>query len=125
MNLKKIVKSVLPFAKTLGAALAGPAGPIVNMALTAVGDALGVEPTKTTIERALITDPDAASKLYQANIDFDKRMAELDVDVFSLEIKDRDSARAMAKVNMWPQIVLSVLFISGYFGVVFQLLSAT
>jgi hypothetical protein len=123
MSLKSIASKILPVAKVLGTALAGPAGPVVNMALSAVGAALGVEPTRPAIEAALETDPEALVKLRTAEIAFDTRMAELKVDVFEIAAKDVQDARSMAKVNMWPQITLSVVFIVGYFGLVFGLIS--
>jgi len=115
MNLKSIASKILPVAKVLGTALAGPAGPVVNMALSAVGSALGVEPTRPAIEAALQSDPEALVKLRSAELAFDTRMQELQVDVFEIATKDVQDARAMAKANMWPQIILSVVFVLGYF----------
>ena len=48
-------------------------------------------------------------------------MRKLDIDVFKLEVEDRASARELFKVNIWPQIVLSAIFVIGYFGVLFYL----
>jgi hypothetical protein len=123
MSLKSIAAKILPVAKVLGTALAGPAGPVVNMALAAVGTALGVEPTRPAIEAALQSDPEALVKLRTAELAFDTRMQELEVDVFAIATKDVQDARSMAKVNMWPQISLSVIFIVGYFGLIFGLIS--
>lgn len=126
MNLKRLASKILPVARVLGTALAGPAGPIVNMALTAVGAALGVEPTKPAIEAALNNDPEALVKLKTAELAFDQRMRELDVDVFEIATKDVQSARLMAlQKTMWPQIVLSVVFLLGYFLVLKALFDGT
>ncbi|MGB1239353.1 MAG: hypothetical protein ACPG4U_14135, partial [Pseudomonadales bacterium] len=53
----------------------------------------------------------------EADQQFLTEMKKLDIDVFALEVEDRQNARELAKVNMWPQIVLSALFILGYFGI--------
>jgi len=124
MNLKGIATAVLPFAKVLGTALGGPAGPIVNMALTAAGKALGVAPEPEAIDVALKNDPDALIKLRKANMWFEAEMKRLDIDVFALEVKDRGDARAMAiKTGLGPQLALSVIFIGGYFTVLWVLFS--
>ena len=116
MGLKSLAKLVLPIAKTLGTALAGPAGPVVNVALGLLGNALGVEPKAAAIEQALTADPEALAKVRVAEIDADKRYAELEVDVFKIAAEDKQSARNFAKsTSMVPQIILSVVFILGYF----------
>ena len=50
-------------------------------------------------------------------------MERLGVDVYRLEVEDRKDARGMAKSNMWPQIILSAVFIGGYFLVLYSLFS--
>jgi hypothetical protein len=48
-----------------------------------------------------------------------------DINVFGLEIKDRDSARLMASStkNLWPQIGPSIGYNIGFFGILFAMLS--
>jgi hypothetical protein len=124
VNIKDLARKVLPFAKLLGTALGGPAGPVLNMALSAAGKSLGVAPEPEAIEAAIYNDPDALLKLRAANHHFDIEMKRLGVDVFRLENEDRQDARAtMAKTNMWPQSLLSALFIGGYFTVLWALFS--
>ena len=48
-------------------------------------------------------------------------MEGLKSDVYKLEVSDRKNARCLAKVNMWPQITLSAMFILGYFGIIYML----
>jgi hypothetical protein len=50
-------------------------------------------------------------------------MARLDIDVYQIEVEDRKDARGLAKVNMLPQIILSSIFIAGYFAIVYMLFS--
>lgn len=123
MKLRNLAATVLPFAKTLGTALGGPVGPIVNMALTVAGKALGVEADARAIETAMLQDPDALIKLRKAEMHFEAEMKRLDVDVYALEVQDRGSARDLAKVNVVPHVTLSIAFIGGYFTIVWQLFS--
>jgi hypothetical protein len=123
VDLKGLARTVLPFAKVLGTALGGPAGPVLNMALSAAGKALGVSPEPEAIESAIYNDPDALLKLKAANQHFDIEMKRLGVDVFRIETEDRKDARDLAKTNMWPQSLLSVLFIGGYFTVLWAIFS--
>lgn len=115
MNWKKIVGNLAPtIATALGGPLAGTATKFIASELLGNESALEKD-IETFISNA---NPDQLAKLRQIDNDFAVKMAELDVDIFSLEIKDRDSARSLAKVNMLPQIILSALFILGYFAIV-------
>jgi len=124
MKFKSLASSVLPFAKFLGTALGGPAGPLVNMALDALGKTFDVVPEQVAIEAALQNDPDALLKLKAADQAFEAEMKRLDVDVFALEVADRGDARGLAiKTGLGPQLVLSLVFIGGYFLVLWALFS--
>lgn len=115
MSWKKIVGNLAPtIATALGGPLAGTATKFIASEL------LGNESATEKDVEAFISNanPDQLAKLRQIDNDFSIKMAELDIDVFELEVKDRDSARSLAKVNMLPQIVLSALFILGYFAIV-------
>lgn len=108
-KLKSLIGTVAPM---LGTALGGPLG---GLAGKMVQDALGVD----SIEQAtkmLETDPDALLKLKEAEISFNTRMRELDIDLDKIHAEDRRSAREMAgKTTLLPQIVLGSIFIVGYF----------
>jgi len=112
---KKILGSIAP---TLATALGGP------MAGTAVkflsNKFLGTEEgTEQDIAQAIsMASPEQLAELKKIDADFKVQMEKIGVDVFALEIEDRKDARSMAKVNMWPQIILSVIFIGGYFAIV-------
>jgi len=120
MNWKSLIKSVAP---TIGTALGGPAA---GMAVKFVADKLLGNPSASETEVADFVanaTPETMLKLKELDKDFEIAMRELDIDVFELEVEDRKSAREMAKVNMWPQIVLSALFMTGYFAVMYALFS--
>ena len=120
MSWEKIVANLAPaIATALGGPLAGTATKFIAPEL------LGNEAaTEKDIEAFMSSaSPEQLANLKRIDNDFAVKMAELDVDIFSFEIKDRDSARSLAKVNMLPQIVLSALFILGYFAIVAVLFS--
>ena len=115
MSWKKIVGNLAP---TIATALSGPLAGTATKFIAS--ELLGNESATEKDVEAFISNanPDQLAKLRQIDNDFSIKMAELDIDVFELEVKDRDSARSLAKVNMLPQIVLSALFILGYFAIV-------
>lgn len=111
-----LVKTVAP---VIGTALGGPFG---GMATRAISTALfGEDETASgvqleqKIEAALQHDPDALLKLKQADQDFDTKMKALDVDILKIHAADRADARNMAKeTTLLPQLVISIIFISGF-----------
>lgn len=118
-KLKRLIGAAAP---TLGAVLGGPLG---GMAGKFVADALGVDDERQALE-LLETDPEALLKLKQAELDFEARMEELDVDLAKVMAEDRAGARALAQAKgIWPQVVLSALFIAGYFVIVGLFFSST
>lgn len=112
IDWKSIVRGVAP---TLGAALGGP---MAGIAVKFIADSvLGLPEGATQMDVSdaiLSSTPDMLLKLKQSDRDFDVQMRQLDVDVFSMEVKDKDSARKLFRINIWPQITLSALFIGGY-----------
>lgn len=86
---KSIIKTVAP---TIATALVGPLG---GMAVTVLGEALGVsEPTQEKIQQAIAkATPEDLLKIKQAEQAFLVKMRELDIDLAKLAVSDRDSAR--------------------------------
>lgn len=118
---RKLIRTVAP---TLGTALGGPLG---GMAMGALSQALlgKKDGTEEEIRDAVINaTPADFLKLKELEQDFAKQMKALDIDVFRLEIQDKASARDMFKVNYWPQIAISALYIGGYFTILSLLLSS-
>ncbi|OPX57057.1 hypothetical protein SAMN02745127_02083 [Oceanospirillum multiglobuliferum] len=111
---QSLVKSVAP---TIGAALGGPAG---GMAVKFLADQLLGDSEASENEVAKFigsASHEQLLQLKQLDQQFAIRMRELDIDVFRQEIADRQNARELFKVNIWPQIMLSALFILGYFAI--------
>ena len=109
---KKIVATVAP---ALGAALGGP---LVGTAVGAISNAVLGKPDGTEAEVAAAVagaSPDLLLKLKEADAQFTLDMKRLELDVFNAEAADRDSARQMFKVNVWPQTITGSLFVLSFF----------
>ncbi len=112
---KTVISAVAP---ALGAALGGPLGGLAGQVISAA-----VGGNVDQLEKAVVAnDPQAVVKLREIETQFKQRCLELGVEQEEIALKfeqaavdDRKSARELAKVNMWPQIGLSTLFIVGYF----------
>ena len=99
-------------APTLGAALGGPVG---GAAASMLADVLGCDPAPQKIERALArATPEQLAEIKKAELDFEVRMKELEMDVFALETADVQDARR--KSNWVTQTIglIMVLFFCGY-----------
>ena len=118
MDWKSTLATVAP---AIAAALGGPlAGVAVSMAGKALG--LGDGATESDVEAAVLSgNPDVLVRLREVNTQFERDMKALDIDLERIHAGNQASAREMAKTNMLPQIVLSFVFIGGYFGAMFAL----
>ncbi len=114
MNFDKIKGLVGELAPTLGAALGGPVG---GAAATMLADVLGCDPTPQKIEKALQqATPEQLAEIKKAELDFEVRMKELEVDVFALETKDIQHARESFSEDWTARAIalLSILLFGGY-----------
>ena len=112
MNFDKVKGLVGSLAPTLGAALGGPVG---GAAAAMLADVLGCDPAPQKIERALAqATPEQLAEIKKAELDFEVRMKELEMDVFALETADVQDARR--KSNWVTQTIglIMVLFFCGY-----------
>ena len=118
-NWKEIVTSVAPaIGKALGGPLAGIAVKFVSERLLGKSDA-----TEDDIEKEVANaSTEQLKKLKEIDREFEIEMQKLNINVYELDCKDRVSAREMFKVNSTPQIRLSMIFVLGYFFVLFYLL---
>lgn len=104
-------------APTLGAALGGPVG---GAAATMLADVLGCDPTPQKIEKALQqATPEQLAEIKKAELDFEVRMKELEVDVFALETKDAQHARESFKED-WTARAIALLSVSLFGGYIFM-----
>lgn len=125
MDWISLLKTVAPW---IGTAIAGPAGPLVTMAVGAAAEAMGlsektVDAVKTAVSGAT---PEQLAAIKKADQDFAVRMQELGFkNLESLEAiaaADRDSARKMQMANHSPVPAMLTCFVVGAFTVTLVLL---
>jgi hypothetical protein len=115
MGLKlsdKVKKTISVVAPTLGAALGGPLGGLAGQILSGL---VGGEDPKALEEAILTQKPETLLALKQAENDFKVKLRELEIEEDKLVFNDRGNARDLAKVDMGPHKMLSLIFIGGYF----------
>ena len=113
--IKSLVGAVAP---TIGAALGGPVG---GAAANMISQALGCKNDERSIEQAVQqASAEDLAKIREVELDFEKRMAELDVDVFGLETADKQDARKYFAKDWTAKFIgiLMVLFFCGYIGMI-------
>ena len=115
-NLKNILKTLAP---TLASALGGP---LAGVATKFIADKLGGKdvPKDTHLESYIeqfLGNSENLHKLKEIDQQFKQEMQKLNVDVFSLEVQDRQSARGLAQKSMWIQGTISMIFMGAYFGI--------
>jgi hypothetical protein len=121
VDWKSIVGAVAP---TIGASLGGPLGGMAAQALTS---ALGIkaDAKEPEIARAMASaTPDQLLAIKRAEIEFQERMLELDIDLERIAADDRDSARQReVQTRDWMPKVLALLVIAGFLATVAGVLS--
>jgi len=117
---KSLIRNTAPgIAAALGTPAAGMA--VKFLATSFLGDEDASE--QDVAEAILHASPDKLMELQSLDRDFQLKMQQIGVDIFGLEVDDRKNARETLKLSMWPQIILSTIFILGYFIVVYLLFS--
>jgi hypothetical protein len=94
------IKQYAPGAEALlgVASLIPGVGAITAPAAAAIGalsKALGTDPTPDAIHQAIVSDPQAALKLGQAELDYKLKLSEQTIEKMKIEAADRESARSM------------------------------
>ena len=116
-KLKGIINAVAP---TIGQALGGPLG---GLASQAISNVLGVKNDSKSIEKALAhATPEQLAEIKKAELEFEKQMKELDVDVFKLENEDIQDARKTFAGDWTPKI-FAMTIVLGFFAFVFYIVS--
>ena len=116
-KLKGIINAVAP---TIGQALGGPLG---GLASQAISNVLGVKNDSKSIENALAhATPEQLAEIKKAELEFEKQMKELDVDVFKLENEDIQDARKTFAGDWTPKI-FAMTIVLGFFACVFYIVS--
>lgn len=120
MGWKEIVASVAP---VLGTALGGPFGGMAAKFLS--GKLTGDENTPPDVLEEMVTNanPDLLFKIKELDADFKVEMERLGLKKEQLVVEDRQDARKLFSVDKRPQIILSGVFIIGYFVLVYALIT--
>jgi len=116
---KDIVSTVAP---VIGRALSGP---LAGTATQFMADKFldKSDATESDIEQSIIkASPEELTKLKAIDKKFNDEMKKLSIDIYTLANTDRSNTRQLYKIIFWPQIFLSVIFVMGYFLVLFFLI---
>jgi len=119
-NWKETLAAIAP---TVATALGGP---MAGMAVKMATSALGIEENPKALEQAIVSgDPEVMLKLKVAEQSFTLKLEELGIERERIAAEDRKSARSLFSIDKRPQIILSGLFIVGYFIVLGVLLTGS
>lgn len=111
--IKNVVGAIAP---TLGSALGGPLG---GQAASVVAQVLGCKPEPKAINQAIQTaTPEQMLELKKAEQDFELKMKELEVDVFALEVQDKQDARSKFSKD-WTTRLMGIVTLGGFMGYIF------
>lgn len=111
--LANIVGSVAP---TLGTALGGPLG---GMAGDVISKVLGVENNPASLEKAIAqATPEQLMEIKKAEIEFEAKMKELDVDVYKIEAEEKKDARKHFSKD-WTARIIGIAMVGGFLGYIF------
>jgi hypothetical protein len=112
MKFNAIKSLVGAFAPTIGKALGGPLG---GAAAQTIAKVLGCEPDERSLTAAISNaTPEQLAEIKKAELNFERQMKELDVDVFELETQDAQNAREAFKGYWTPKIIAIALV--AFFG---------
>ena len=119
-KLKVLLGAVAPL---LGTAIGGPMG---GIAMKFMADKFTGGDTGSVEDFLLSANPEQLQALKIAEIELKQEMKKLDIDLEEIAFADRASARSLARDRgMTPQVVLSVVYTMGYFGVLFMFMSGS
>ena len=111
--LKNIIGAVAP---TLGSAMGGPLG---GMAMGKIAEVLGVSNDQKSVQQAIQNaTPEQMMEIKKAEQEFEVQMKELDVDVFKLEVADKQDARGKFSKD-WTARIMGIAVVGGFMGYIF------
>lgn len=122
MGIGKTFKALLgSVAPLLGTTLGGPMG---GVAMKFLADKFTGGDTGSVEDFLLSANPETLQQLKVAELEFKQEMKKLDIDLEQIAADDRRSARDLAKeTGITPQVIMSVVYTSGYFGVLFMFMT--
>ena len=118
MKFNAIKGLIGAFAPTIGKALGGPLG---GAAAQTIAKVLGCQPDERSLTTAISNaTPEQLAEIKKAELNFERQMKELEIDVFELETQDIQNAREAFKGDWTPKIIAVslVVFFGGYIALV-------
>ena len=116
MKFDKIAGIIGGVAPTLATALGGP---LAGAAAQQIASVLGVAPEPRKLEQAMAEmSAEQLAEIKKAELDFEVKMKELDVDLFALETKDIQDARKRNSKD-WTARAIALGSVSMFAGYVF------
>ena len=118
MALKNLLKNVVgTVAPTLGTAIGGPV--FGKKATNLIAETLGVPNNPQSIEKAISeATPEQMLQLKKAELQFEKDMAEMGVDIFALEAQEKQDARKHFSKD-WTTRIMGIATLGGFLGYIF------
>jgi len=111
MNLSKLKGLIGAVAPSLGAAMGGPIG---GVASKVIAEVLGCAPEPKAIDKAMReAGPEELVRIREAELKFEAKMKEMDVDIFELETKDKQDARTHFATD-WTARLIGIVMV-GFF----------
>ena len=111
--IKNVVGAIAP---TLGSALGGPLG---GQAASVVAQVLGCKTDAKSINQAIQeATPEQMLELKKSEQEFEVQMKELEVDIFSLEVQDKQDARSKFNKD-WTARIMGTFVVGGFMGYIF------
>ena len=111
--IKNVVGALAP---TLGSALGGPLG---GQAASVIAGVLGCQSDPNSINKAIQSaTPEQMLELKKAEQGFELQMKELEVDVFKLEVQDKQDARGKFSKD-WTARIMGMATVGGFLGYIF------
>jgi hypothetical protein len=116
MKFSLIKNMVGALAPTLGSALGGPLG---GQAASVIAGVLGCKSDPKSINQAIqAATPEQMLELKKAEQNFELQMKELEVDVFKLEVADKQDARGAFSKD-WTARIIGIAVVGGFMGYIF------
>ena len=116
MKFGLIKNMVGALAPTLGSALGGPLG---GQAASVIAGVLGCQSDPKSINKAIqAATPEQMLELKKAEQGFELQMKELEVDVFKLEVQDKQDARGKFSKD-WTARIMGMATVGGFLGYIF------
>jgi len=111
--IKNVVGALAP---TLGSALGGPLG---GQAASVIAGVLGCKTDPGSINQAMhVATPEQMMELKKAEQRFELQMKELEVDIFALEVQDKQEARGRFSKD-WTARIMGIAVVGGFMGYIF------